>query len=154
SARTQPLLCVVDDAQWLDVDTTRALAFVARRLGADTVALVVASRDRLPDFEDLPALELGGIELSEARELLDSVVLGRLDGLVRERFLAETQGTPLAVLELPQTLTPAEAATGVLGDARSLPDRLEDGFRARLAALPEQTRQLLLLAAAEPLGDP
>jgi DNA-binding CsgD family transcriptional regulator len=154
SARAQPLLCLVDDAQWLDVETTRALSFAARRLGADTVGLVIASRERLPDFDDLPILQLGGIELSEARVLLDSVVLGRLDGPVRERFLAETKGNPLAVLELPQSLTPAEAATGIFGDARSISDRIEDGFRARLAALPEQTQQLLLLAAAEPLGDP
>jgi DNA-binding CsgD family transcriptional regulator len=154
SARTQPLLCVVDDAQWLDVETTRALAFVARRLGADTVGLVIASRERLADFDGLPALELGGMELSDARLLLDSIAVGHLDEVVRERFLAETRGNPLAVLELPQTLTTAEAATGVLSDTRSIPERIEDGFRSRLAALPEQTRRLLVLAAAEPLGDP
>jgi DNA-binding CsgD family transcriptional regulator len=154
-AAPQPLLCIVDDAQWLDTETVQALAFVARRLGADTVALVLASRTPIDDLDRLPALRLGGLTLAEARALLDSVLVGKLDGAVRERFLAETHGNPLAVLELPHALTPAEAATGILrqsGD--SLSSRIEDSFRERLEALPDETRRLLLLAALEPRGDP
>jgi len=154
-ADPQPLLCVVDDAQWLDTETIRALAFVARRLQADTVALVMASRVLLKDLDGLPELRLGGLALADARALLDSVVVGHLDQSVRERFLAETHGNPLAVLELPYALTPAEAATGILrqsGD--SLSSRIEESFQERLEALPDETRRLLLLAALEPLGDP
>jgi DNA-binding CsgD family transcriptional regulator len=154
-AAPQPLLCVVDDAQWLDTETMQALAFVARRLQADTVALVIASRVPIDDLSGLPALRLGGLTLAHARALLDSAVVGHLDGSVRERFLAETHGNPLAVLELPDALTPAEAATGILhrqGD--TLSSRIEESFRERLRALPDETRRLLLLAALEPLGDP
>ena len=155
TAATQPLLCVVDDAQWLDIETTQTLAFVARRLQADTVALLIAGREQTRDFDDLPVLHLGGLAIADARTVLDSVVVGRLDGPVRERFLAETHGNPLALLELPHALTPAEAATGILrqtGD--SLSSRLRESFKVRLEALPEQTRKLLVLAAADPLGDP
>jgi DNA-binding CsgD family transcriptional regulator len=154
AATVRPLLCVLDDAQWLDGETTQALAFVGRRLGADAVGLVIASRSPLEALEGHPAIQLGGLGLSDARVLLDSVVVGRLDGPVRERFLAETHGNPLALLELPSALTPAEAATGILRSSSSLTDRIETSFAARLAALPEQTRRLLVLAAAEPLGDP
>ena len=154
-AAPRPLLCVVDDAQWLDTETIQALAFVARRLDADTVALVMASRAHLDHLDGLAALKLGGLTLADARSLLDSVVVGHLDGPVRERFLAETHGNPLAVLELPYALTPAEAATGILHQpGRSLSSRIEESFRERLEALPEETRRLLLLAALEPLGDP
>jgi DNA-binding CsgD family transcriptional regulator len=155
TATTQPLLCILDDAQWLDTETVQALAFVARRLGADTVALAIASREHLEDLEGLPALRLDGLASADARALLDAVVTGHLDGAVRERFLAETHGNPLAILELPHALTPAEAATGILyraGD--SLSSRIEDGFRHRLESLQSDTRLLLVLAAAEPLGDP
>ena len=155
TATAQPLLCIVDDAQWLDTETTQALAFVARRLGADTVALAIASREPLEDLAGIPALHLDGLATTDARALLDSVVAGRLDGPVRERFLAETHGNPLALLELPHALTPAEAATGILyrpGD--SLSSRIEEGFQHRLESLPDDTRRLLVLAAAEPLGDP
>jgi DNA-binding CsgD family transcriptional regulator len=154
AATTQPLLCIVDDAQWLDAETTRALAFVARRLAADTIALAIASREHLEDLAGLPALHLDGLATADARALLDSVVTGRLDGPVRERFLAETRGNPLALLELPHALTPAEAATGILyrpGD--SLSRRIEEGFQHRVESLPNDTRRLLVLAAAEPLGD-
>jgi DNA-binding CsgD family transcriptional regulator len=155
AARTQPLLCVVDDAQWLDTETTQALAFVARRLGADTVALVIAGREHLSELEGLPELHLDGLPTDDARSLLDSVLVGHLDWPVRERFLAETRGNPLALLELPHALTPAEAATGIIrqsGD--SLSARIEESFKSRLTTVPDDTRRLLLLAAAEPLGDP
>jgi DNA-binding CsgD family transcriptional regulator len=155
AAATQPLLCVVDDAQWLDTETTRALAFVARRLDADTVGLVIAGREQIGDFHGLPVLHLGGLAIADARAVLDSAVIGRLDGPVRERFLAETHGNPLALLELPHALTAAEASTGILRQSNvPLWSRIEESFRVRLKPLPEQTRKLLLLAAAEPLGDP
>jgi len=154
-AAAQPLLCVVDDAHWLDPATTQALAFVARRLGADSVGLVFASREPVEGFEAVRELVLGGLAAADARELLDSVVIGHLDGPIRERFLAETRGNPLALLELPRALTPAEAATGIVRHADgSLSGRIEESFKRRLEPLPEDTRRLLVLAAAEPLGDP
>jgi DNA-binding CsgD family transcriptional regulator len=154
-AAMNPLLCVVDDAQWLDAPTMQALAFVARRLGADLVGLVFASRERLEDLEDVPELELVGLNPLDARTLLDSTLTGRLDEYVRDRFLAETNGNPLAVLELPRALTTAEAATGIIrASAGSLSSRIEDSFRTQLEPLPDDTRRLLVLAAAEPLGDP
>src|SRR5262249_5650577 len=137
---TEPLLCVVDDAQWLDTETTQALAFAARRLKADRVGLVIAGRKQTDEFSGLPVLHLGGSATAAAGAALPSVVAGRLDGPVRERFLAETHGNPLALLELPRALTPAEAATGILrqsGD--SLSSRIEESFRVRLEALPEET---------------
>jgi tetratricopeptide (TPR) repeat protein len=155
AAATQPLLCVVDDAQWLDTETTQALAFVARRLEADTVGLVIAGREQTESFNGLPALHLSGLAIDDARALLDSLVIVRLDGPVRERFLAEAHGNPLALLELPHALTAVKAATGVFRQSSdSLSNRIEESFRARLEPLPEQTRALLLLAAADPLGDP
>jgi hypothetical protein len=151
AAATRPLLCVVDDAQWLDTETAQALAFVGRRLGADSVGLVIAGREWIEEFDGLPAMELGGLGRSDASALLDSVVLGRLDGPLRERFLAEAHGNPLALIELPRTLTPSEAAAGaVLGAADSLSSRIEDSFSRRVASLPEDSRRLLVLAAAEP----
>jgi DNA-binding CsgD family transcriptional regulator len=154
-AAAQPVLCVVDDAQWLDPETTRALAFVARRLGADSVGLVFATREIGQDLEGVPELRVGGLSASESRVLLDSVLVGHLDGPVRERFLAETHGNPLALIELPRALTPAEAATGIVRQSRdSLTARIEEGFRRQLEPLPADTRRLLVLAAAEPLGDP
>ena len=151
AAATQPLLCVIDDAQWLDSETTQALAFVARRLGADTVGLLIAGREQIADFDGLPVLHLGGLAVADARAVLDAAVIGHLDEPVRERF----HGNPLALLELPQAVTAAEAATGILRQS-SVPlwSRVEESFRGRLEPLPEQTRKLLLLAAAEPLGDP
>jgi DNA-binding CsgD family transcriptional regulator len=153
-AAIDPLLCVVDDAQWLDAPTTQALAFVARRLGADMVGLVFASRERLDDLSDVPEMELAGLNPIDARTLLESTLTARVDEYVRDRFLAETNGNPLAVLELPRALL-GEAATGIIRrSGGSLSSRIEDSFRAQLDPLPEDTRRLLVLAAAEPLGDP
>jgi DNA-binding CsgD family transcriptional regulator len=155
AAAAQPILCVVDDAQWLDPETTRALAFVARRLGADSVGVVLASRKIIEDLDGLPELQLDGLGAADSRALLDSVLVGHLDDSVRERFLAETHGNPLALIELPRSLTNAEAASGVVRQSPdSLSSRIEESFRRKLEPLPEDTRQLLLLAAAEPLGDP
>ena len=156
-AEQQPRICVVDDAQWLDAASAQALAFVARRLGAESVGLVFAVRE--PDgerhFEGLPELIVGGLDDREARELLATVVAGPLDERVRDRIVAETRGNPLALLELPRGRTPAELAGGFgLPDGPPVPGRIEQSFRERLAPLPPLTRLLLLLAAAEPVGDP
>jgi DNA-binding CsgD family transcriptional regulator len=154
-AATQPILCVVDDAQWLDAETRQALAFVARRVAADSVGLAIAGRERNGDLESLPVLHVDGLPPADARALLDSVVVGHLDGPVRERFLAETGGNPLALRELPRTLTAAEAATGVYREpAESLSSRIEQIFQQRVESLPDDTRLLLVLAAADPVGDP
>jgi DNA-binding CsgD family transcriptional regulator len=151
----RPLLCVIDDAQWLDLASAQALGFVARRLLAEPVALVVAAREPGKEFTGLPELVVGGLGDGDARELLGSVISGPLDERVRERIIAETRGNPLALLELPHGSTPAELAGGFgLPDAPGLAGRIEDSFRRRLEALPPATRQLLLVAAAEPAGDP
>ncbi|HEY2656055.1 MAG TPA: AAA family ATPase, partial [Solirubrobacteraceae bacterium] len=154
-ADEQPLLCVVDDAQWLDRVSAQALVFVARRLWAEPVAVVFATRDPGGELEGLPGLVVQGLRNGDARALLGSVLRVPLDERVRERLLAETRGNPLALLELPRGLTPAELAGGfgLLG-ALGLSGRIEDSFQRRLAELPAETQRLLLVAAAEPVGDP
>ena len=153
-----PLLCVIDDAQWLDRASAQTLAFVARRLGAESVALVFAIReaaDQQSSLAGLPELMLGGLGAGEAREMLAAAIPGPLDERVRDRFLAETRGNPLALLELPRGLTYAELAGGFgLPDAQGLSDRIEESFQRRLAPLPADLRRLLLVAAVEPTGDP
>jgi DNA-binding CsgD family transcriptional regulator len=156
-AEERPLVCLVDDAQWLDEASAQTLAFVARRLQAESVALVFAVRgDReATEFARLPELTLGGLSPDAARALLASAVPGALDERVAERIVAETAGNPLALLELPRGLSPAELAGGFSPlDARPLSGRIEESFRRRLAELPDPTRLLLLVAAAEPLGEP
>jgi DNA-binding CsgD family transcriptional regulator len=154
-AEERPLLCVVDDAQWLDRASAQALAFVARRLLAESVAMVFAAREPSEEFRGLPELVVHGLRHDDARELLASVIRGPLDELVGERIVAETRGNPLAMLELPQGLTPAELAGGFgLGGTLSLSGRIEESFQRRLEALPAETQRLLLVAAAEPVGDP
>ena len=170
AAERQPLLCVVDDAQWLDRASAQALAFVARRLLAEPVALVVAAREEGEEFRGLPELAVGGLREGDARELLGSVISGPLDERVRDRIVAETRGNPLALLELPRGVTPAELAggfglpgmaglpgvngangtNGVPGSSRGI----EDSFRRRVEVLPAATQRLMLVAAAEPAGDP
>ncbi|GAA3044971.1 LuxR family transcriptional regulator [Pseudonocardia yunnanensis] len=157
AARSRPLVCVVDDAQWLDRASAQVLAFVARRLGAESVALVFAVRmpDGVAELARLPELVVGGLTDADARALLGSVVRGPLDERVLGRMVAETRGNPLALLELPRGLLPAELAGGFgMPGAAALPQQIEDSFRRQLAPLPDDTRQLLLLAAAEPVGDP
>ena len=156
-AEDRPLVCIVDDAQWLDAASAQALAFVARRLGAESVGLVFAVREPSGErhFEGLPELAVGGLDDRDAHELLATVVTGPLDERVRDRIVAETRGNPLALLELPRGWTPAELAGGFwLSEGRAVPGRIEQSFRERLAPLPPSTRLLLLVAAAEPLGDP
>ena len=155
AAEQQPLLCVVDDAQWLDRASAQALAFVARRLLAEPVALVFAAREPGEEFRGLPELLVGGLRDGDAQELLSSVIRGPLDERVRDRIIAETRGNPLALLELPQGVTPAELAGGFgLPGAPGLPGRIEDSFRRRLEVLPAATQRLMLVAAAEPAGEP
>jgi DNA-binding CsgD family transcriptional regulator len=155
TAEKQPLLCVVDDAQWLDQASAQTLGFVARRLLAEPIALVVAAREPGEEFRELPELLVQGLRHDDARELLGTVIMGPLDEQVRERVVAETHGNPLALLELPRGLTPAELAGGFgLPDVPGLPGKIEDSFRRRLEALPPAAQRLLLVAAAEPGGDP
>jgi DNA-binding CsgD family transcriptional regulator len=155
AAEEQPLLCVVDDAQWLDRASAGVLAFVARRLLAERIAIVFAARkpiDALGSFAELRVEPLGH---RDARALLDSVLPARLDEQVLERIVVETRGNPLAILELPRGLTPAQLAGGFgLPEALPLSAGIEQSFTRRLARLPRDARRLLLLAAAEPVGDP
>ena len=154
-AEEQPLVCVVDDAQWLDRASAQALVFVARRLLAESVALLLVTRDPGDELKGLPGLVVEGLRNGDARALLGSALRVPLDERVRERIVAETRGNPLALLELPRGLTPAELAGGFgLLDAPGLSGRIEDSFRRRLAGLSADTQRLLLVAAAEPVGDP
>ena len=156
AAEVGPLVCLVDDAQWLDRASAQALAFVARRLLAERIAMVFAVREPndVVEFTGLPELVVGGLADEDARWLLASAVPGRLDEHVRDQIVAETRGNPLALLELPRGLTPAELAGGFgLPDARPLASRVEETFVQRVRALPRETQRLLLVAAAEPVGD-
>jgi DNA-binding CsgD family transcriptional regulator len=156
ASQRAPLLCLVDDAQWLDQSSLQAIAFVGRRLLAESVAIVVAARDGHDDteLEGLPRIHLGGLGDLDAGKLYDSVVVGPVDAAVRERIIAETRGNPLALLELPRTWTAAELVEGLVEPSRSpVRGRLELAFAKRLADLPRPTQTLLALAAAEPRGD-
>jgi hypothetical protein len=155
AAEQQPLLCVIDDAQWLDRASAQALAFVARRLLAEPVALVFAAREPGEEFRGLPELPVGGPSDGDARELLGSVVQGPLDERVRDRIVAETRGNPLALLELPRGVTSADLAGGFgVPGVAGLPGRIEGSFRRRLEGLPAAAQRLMLVAAAEPAGEP
>jgi DNA-binding CsgD family transcriptional regulator/tetratricopeptide (TPR) repeat protein len=153
----QPLVCLVDDAQWLDRESAQAAGFVARRLVAEPIGMVFAVRG--PGDEQvlagLPDLVVEGLPDGDARALLDSVIRWPLDERVRDRIVAETRGNPLALLELPRGLTPAELAGGFgLPRAQPLSGRIEESFKRRFHALRSEAQRLLLLAAAEPIGDP
>jgi DNA-binding CsgD family transcriptional regulator len=153
-AGERPLICVIDDEQWLDRASVQALGFAARRLGADPVGLVFAARDPGAELAGLPELEVTGLGDSDARALLDSALAGPLDERVRDLLVAETGGNPLALLELPWGLSPAELAGGFgLPGAAPLTGRIEDSFVRQLDALPDPARRLLQLAAADPSGD-
>lgn len=154
-AEERPLACLIDDAQWLDRESIQTLAFVGRRLFAESVALVFAARpmedELLAGFQEL-ALE--GLADDDARALLDSAVHGPLDARVRDRIVAETRGNPLALLELPRGVAPEDLAGGFgLPGTQALPRRIEESFQRRIAPLPVDTKRLLLLAAADPVGD-
>ncbi|MCI3241550.1 helix-turn-helix transcriptional regulator [Streptomyces spinosisporus] len=160
ASEPRPLLVLVDDAQWLDQVSLQTLEFVARRLLAEAVAMVFAVRD--PEGQaalgGLPELRIGGLDSAAAGELLEATVGGRLEQRVRDRFVAEMHGNPLALLEFSRGRSAAELAYGM--DASSSPgvqgpvaSRVEQDFAGRLVSLPEVTRTLLLIAAAEPVGD-
>ena len=159
AAEDEPLICLIDDAQWLDQVSTQTLAFVARRLLAERVALVFAVRDpgTSNELSGLPELVVTGLDFSDARALLDLALTGVVDERVRDRFVAETRGNPLALIELPRTLSAGQLAGGFglpdVLDGRALTSRIEEGFRSRLQPLPPESRLLLLTAAAEPIGD-
>src|SRR3954465_14650556 len=154
-AEEHPLVCLVEDEQWLDRASAQVLAFVARRLVAESVGLVFAARVPSSELAGLPELVVEGLPEAEARTLLEVALPGPLDAQVRDRIVAETGGNPLALLELPRGLTPAELAGGfALPSAVPLSASIQESFRRRLEALPEETRSLLLVAAAEPIGDP
>ncbi|WP_433161823.1 helix-turn-helix transcriptional regulator [Kribbella sp. CA-247076] len=156
AAEEQPLICVVDDVQWLDRASVLTIAFVARRLMAESVGLVLAVRQpgEARELAGLPELTLRGLRDVDARALLDAAWPGRLDEKVRDRVIAESRGNPLALLELPRGLTPAELAGGFqLPDAAPLVTQIEKSFRRQIESLPDDTRQLMLTAAAEPMGD-
>ena len=158
-AAERPLICLVDDEQWLDRASAQALGFVARRLGADPVGLVFSARDPGSELAGLPELEIGGLRHDDARALLEVALAVPLDPRVRDLIIAETRGNPLALLELPRGLSPADLAggfglPGARPGAASLIGRIEDSFARQLAALPDQTRRLVQLAAADPSGDP
>src|SRR5690349_10801923 len=158
TARERPLICVVDDQQWLDRASAQALGFAARRLTADPVGLLFAARVPGQDVDGLPELVVEGLAENDARSLLESVltgVAGPLDARVRDRIIAETHGNPLALLELPRGLTPAQLTGGFgVREAVPLDGRIEESFGRQLATLPAQTQRLLQLAAADPSGDP
>ena len=155
AAGERPLICVVDDTQWLDHASAQALGFAARRLAADPVGLVFAARVPGKDVAGLPELVVEGLAERDARALLESVLTGPLDPRVRDRIIADTNGNPLALLELPRGLTAAQLTGGFgLSSAVPLDGRIEEGFARQLEALPPQTRRLLQLAAADPSGDP
>src|SRR5580693_3285320 len=155
TAGERPLICVVDDQQWLDHASAQALGFAARRLAADPVGLLFATRAPGQDVAGLPELVVEGLAEDDARALLESVLPGPLDERVRDRVIAETRGNPLALLELPRGLTPGQLMGGFgVGSAVPLDGRIEESFARQLEALPAQTRRLVQLAAADPTGDP
>lgn len=155
-AEKQPLICLIDDAQWLDAASRQALVFVARRLLAEPVALLFAVREpgESQELAGLPSLTVGALGESDARALLESAIPGPLDERVRDRIVAETRGNPLALLELSRGLSVSELAGGYAAPS-SLPavSRVEQRFLQQIQSLPADTQRLLLVAAAEPLGD-
>ena len=153
-AGDRALMCLVDDVHWLDRASAQVLGFTARRLAADPVGLVFAAREPDEELAGLAELEVGGLHDDDARTLLESALAGPLDARVRDLIIAETRGNPLALLELPRGLTPAELAGGFgLPGATPLTGRIEDSFARQLETLPAETRRLVLLAAADPSGD-
>ena len=158
-AGERPLVCIVDDEQWLDSASAQVLAFLARRLGTESVGLVFGARIPTGDLAGLPELVVEGLREDDARALLDSALTGPLDARVRDQIIAEAHGNPLALLELPRGWTAAELAggfglPGAVPVSGSISGTIEESFRRRIDALPTGTRRLLLLAAADPTGDP
>ncbi|HEY0815629.1 MAG TPA: AAA family ATPase [Pseudonocardia sp.] len=155
-AEERPMLCLIEDAQWLDAASAQVVGLVARRVRAESVAMVVAIRepDDGHDFDGLPELRLEGLPEHDAGTLLAGVVTGRIDSRVADRIIGETRGNPLALLELPARMSATELAGFELPDATELPAHIEDHYLRRVRELPAATQHLMLVAAAEPLGDP
>ena len=157
AAEEHPLVCLVDDVQWLDRSSAQVLAFVARRLAAESLVLLFAEREpsSVEELSGLPELWLDGLPDTDSRELLESVITAPFDESVLERLLAETRGNPLALLELSREFSKGVFAGGFgLASDGSLPRKIEASFRRRVEQLPPETQQLLLVAAADPTGEP
>jgi DNA-binding CsgD family transcriptional regulator len=151
----RPMLCVVDDEQWLDRSSAQVIAFVARRLGAESIGLVYGTRTLSDELTGLPQLKVEGLGKSDARALLAWALTAKVDHQVQDQIVAEADGNPLALVELPRELAAAQLAGGFgLPGAVVLPSSVEEMFRRRIEALPADSRRLLILAAAEPTGDP
>ena len=154
-AAERPVICVLDDAQWLDHASAQALAFAARRVSAVPQCFVFGARITTEELRGLPELVLKGLRDTDARELMASALPYRLDEAVLAQIVSETHGNPLALLELPRGLSPAQLGGGFgLPVSVPLSGRIEESFRRRLRRLPLPSRRLLLVAAAEPTGDP
>jgi DNA-binding CsgD family transcriptional regulator len=154
TAEEQPLLCIIDDAQWLDSASAKSLTFAARRVLAEKISVLFAARQLDTRLAALPALQLEPLGHRDALDLLRSVIPGPLDERVLERLIVETRGNPLALIEFPRGLTLTQLAGGfALPSALSLTVQIEESFTRRLAALPAHARRLLLLASADPSGD-
>ncbi|NKY49521.1 AAA family ATPase [Nocardia vermiculata] len=149
-AAERPLLCIIDDAHWMDTASASVLTFVARRIAAEPIAMVFATRDQhsTRGLDELPTLVVGGLNNESARELLAADKTLALDLRVRDRVLAEARGNPLALLELPK------AGGFALPAASPVAGRIEQSFQTRMAELPPDSRMLLILASADPTGDP
>ncbi|MEU9883736.1 ATP-binding protein [Streptomyces phaeochromogenes] len=150
AARERPLLCLIDDAQWLDTASSKVLTFLARRVTCEPVAMMFAARPNRAagELDELPGLFVGGLSDTDARTLLAAKSHVTLDDQVRQRIMAEARGNPLALLELPR------AGGFAPPDTSSVPTRIERSFRARLDELPDAVRLLLTVASADPTGDP
>jgi hypothetical protein len=160
NAAVRPLVCLVDDAQWLDEASSQVLGFVGRRLLAEPVGLLLAVRETGGErlFPGVAELTVEGLTEEEAGALLTAAVPGHLDERVRARIIAETGGNPLGLLELARGMSEAERAGGFAGPPvaalpGSLQDRLREHYLRRVQVLPEPAQQLMLLAAADPTGD-
>jgi DNA-binding CsgD family transcriptional regulator len=154
-AGERPLVCVVDDAQWLDQASAQALAFAARRLATESVLMLFAAREPGAELGGLPELVVQGLAAADARELLDSALWWPMDDRVQAQIVAETRGNPLALVDLSRGLSPAALAGGFrLPAGLPVPGRIEQDYLRRVEGLPEPTRLLLVAAAAEPTGDP
>ena len=150
----RPLLCVVDDTQWLDTSSAQAIAFAARRVSRDAVAFLFGARTLTDEVRALPDLTISGLGDQDARTLLATVLPDRVDDRVVDRLVADTHGNPLALLELPRGLTPSQLAGGFgLPVSVTLAGTIEESYRRRLTKLPLNARRLLLVAAADPTGD-
>jgi DNA-binding CsgD family transcriptional regulator len=159
AAADRPLMCLVDDAQWVDRASAQLFMFVARRLAAGPVGLVFAARDLDADLIRLPALKLDSLREADARTLLESVPTGPLDTRIRDQILAEAGGNPRVLLELAGGLSPAELAggfgfSGAMRPWRHDAEPVKESFRYQSRDLPAESRRLVLLAACEPTGDP